>query len=182
MSYSKGQVTRHYSLFSKEIAVTEMAVRAKHPALTPGTAAAWHAPLQTSCATLSAKYNRHDNQREADHAGPPLQPSSRASLPLPLLQQGHRPFGVAVPPVCCWPPLCGAGQHMHGRQPEAGQLPQNCISPDARLNRKSRPLRCMTPSFSVHFQRFFVRVTFSNCATTTFAYLPPRCTPQLRTH
>lgn len=49
--------------------------------------------------------------------------------------------------------------------------PQNCISPAALWNRTSRPLRCMTPSFSVHFQRFFVRVTFSNCATTTLSYL-----------
>ena len=47
--------------------------------------------------------------------------------------------------------------------------PQNCISPAAVWNSMSRPLSCMMPSFSVHFHLFLVRVTFSNCATTTLS-------------
>lgn len=47
--------------------------------------------------------------------------------------------------------------------------PQNCISPAAVWNSMSRPLSCMMPSFSAHFHLLLVRVTFSNCATTTLS-------------
>jgi len=79
------------------------------------------------------------------------------------------------PLLACKSDCCFASTHPGAKKrmssTAALRRPQNCISPAALWNRTSRPLRCMTPSFSVHFQRFFVRVTFSNCATTTLSYL-----------
>jgi len=43
---------------------------------------------------------------------------------------------------------------------------QKSNSPVALLNRTSLPFKCMIPSFKVHFQRFLVLVTLSNCAST----------------